>query len=162
MTLTDETKQGAVSRQRLTEIAETYQRLYGWPARYEAHTGTVVLRLGEVVDAIAMRAGFAAEVQAMLGIGMLAGPVLAVAHHRPRWVLLTQLATRTSTRQLVQAELGHPGVDMQFLTGTLTLPAPIASTEDTRWVIHPTVGGDLPPWSAVVAVARSLRAGRNW
>lgn len=162
MTLTDDTMRNQATPERLAEIAETYRRLYGWPTTYDARRGTVELLLGDVVDAVAMRAGFAAEVQAMLGIGLLAGPVLAVSHHLPRWVLLTQPATKTSTRNLTQAELGHPGVGLEFLTKSVTLPAPIDASADTRWVIHPTVGGELPPWSAVIAVARSLRSGRNW
>jgi hypothetical protein len=119
-----------------------------------------VLTVGDPVEAIGMRAGLAAEVNSMLSMAMLAGPVLAYSGAPERWIYLT--APATSTSNAVLADLVRLGVSL-FPVGSL-IALPCAENRDTaRWINHPLPGRPLPPWQAVVAaVRRTSSVGSGW
>ena len=110
-----------------------------------------VLTVGDPVEAIGMRAGLGAEVNAMLSMAMLTGPVLAYSGNPERWIFLTDSATTTSTAVL--ADLVRLGVSLFPMGSLLALPS--AETAGlTRWVNRPVPSRPLPPWQAVVAAVR--------
>ncbi|HEY0494752.1 MAG TPA: hypothetical protein VGD48_03350 [Kutzneria sp.] len=110
-----------------------------------------VLTVGDPVEAIGMRAGLGAEVNSMLSMAMLSGPVVAYAGTPERWIFLTGPATSTSNSVL--ADLVRLGVGL-FPMGSL-IALPCAENAGTaRWIDRPVPNKPLPPWQAVVAAVR--------
>lgn len=110
-----------------------------------------VLTVGDPVEAIGMRAGLGAEVNSMLSMAMLAGPVLAYRGTPERWIFLTAPATSTSTAVL--ADLVRLGVSLFPMGSLIALPC-AENLETARWIDRPVPGRPLPPWQAVVAAVR--------
>ncbi|AHI01477.1 hypothetical protein GCM10010174_09200 [Kutzneria viridogrisea] len=110
-----------------------------------------VITIGEPVSAIGMRAGLGAEVNALLSIAMLSGPVLAYTGSPERWVFLTGPATAIS--HTVLGDLVRMRVVL-FSTGSLLALPSAHDGGIVRWVSAPREDRPLPPWQAVVAAAR--------
>ncbi|MFC0109354.1 bifunctional DNA primase/polymerase [Kibdelosporangium aridum] len=133
--------------------AMAYQHLYGWPTGVDPATRRLVLAVSENVNAIVMRAELGVETQSLLSQQMLAGPVIALPGDCPDWIFLTGPATSISTRTL--SALSHLGVRLQKLGTFIPLPPSRLDSGVVRWASGPTVGRDLPPWTAVLAATRS-------
>jgi hypothetical protein len=110
-----------------------------------------VLTVGDPVEAIGMRAGLGAEVNSMLSMAMLSGPVLAYSGTPERWVFLT--APVTTTSNTVLADLVRLGVSLFPMGSLIALPC-TENLATARWVNRPAPGRPLPPWQAVVAAVR--------
>lgn len=137
-----------------------YQEVFAWPTTIDNTTGEVRLQLGSVVDALFMRAGFAAEVNSFLVRHMFRASILVVPSVPNDWIFLTQ--PRTTMRQRVWEDLVRSQVGWKRRGETILLPA-LDSTEDgVRWLEQPQQHIDLPPWSAVVAAVRSACSHRAW
>lgn len=133
--------------------AMAYQHLYGWPTGVDLATGRLVLAVSESVDAIIMRVELGIETQSRLSQQMLAGPVIALPGDCPDWIFLTGPATSVSTRTLTA--LSRLGVRLQKPGAFIPLPPSRLDGGVVRWASGPTVGRDLPPWTAVLAATRS-------
>jgi hypothetical protein len=137
-----------------------YQEVFAWPTIIDNTTGEVRLRLGSVVDALFMRAGFAAEVNSFLVRNMFRASILVVPAVPNDWIFLTQ--PRTTMRQRAWEDLVRIQVGWKRRGETILLPA-LDNTEDgVRWLEQPHQHIELPPWSAVVAAARSASSNRTW
>jgi hypothetical protein len=133
--------------------AKAYQQLYGWPTGVDVATGRLVLAVSDSVNAIVMRAELGIETQLLLSMQMLAGPVVALPGAYPDWVFLTGPASSISTRSLTA--LSRLGVRLKKPGAFIPLPPSRLDGGVVRWSSGPTVGRELPPWTAVVAAIRS-------
>lgn len=131
-------------------LARYYRAAFAWPARADS-TG-VWLRLGDVVDVLAIKAQLGAEVNSILGQSFLSAPVIEVRDREAVWVFLTQ--PRTPLRQSTWDELVRLGIESRGPGSALRLP-PFGNAGNVRWLRCPTRGVRLPPWTAVVGAARS-------
>ncbi|MCE7003546.1 hypothetical protein LWC34_12005 [Kibdelosporangium philippinense] len=75
----------------LSDARTCYEERFGWPVTIEVRPGRLVMRLGEVADAVVMPHRLGREVLADLRIAMLAGPVLADSDGQ-WWMFLTRPA----------------------------------------------------------------------
>jgi hypothetical protein len=133
-------------------LLQYYSELFAWPITIDPKTGEIHLQLGETVDAVTMRAGFAAEVNNVLAKSFLTGPVIVVPGNPADWVFITQGRTplrRSTVDDLVRIQVGWNPVG-----ATIPLPALVAGHEGPRWLERPKLGSALPPWTAVIGAAR--------
>jgi hypothetical protein len=137
----------------LPDQQDSYHRnVFAWPTTIDNTTGEVRLQLGSAVDALFMRAGFAAEVNSFLVRHMFRAPIIVVPSEPNDWIFLTQ--PRTTMRLKVWEDLVRIQVGWKRRGETILLPA-LDNTEDgVRWLERPQQHPDLPPWTAVVASAR--------
>lgn len=133
--------------------AKAYQQLYDWPTGVDPATGRLVLAVSENVNAIVMRAEIGIATQSLLSVQMLAGPVIALPGETSDWVFLTGPASSISTKTL--AVLSRLGVRLKQSGVFVPLPPSRVDGGVVQWSSGPTVGRDLPPWTAVVAAIRS-------
>lgn len=140
---------GANRRDRV--LARYYRSVFGWPAAADA-TG-VWLRLGDVVDALVIRARPAAQVDRILAQSLLGAPVIEVLDRRPLWIFLTQ--PRTPLRRSTCDDLTRLRVSWREEGSSLRLPPLCSRAGSLRWQRRPTRGLRLPPWTAVVGATRS-------
>ncbi|PXY16969.1 hypothetical protein [Prauserella flavalba] len=129
-----------------------YHDVFAWPTTIDNVTGEVRLRLGTVVDALIMRAGFAAEVNNVLVRHMFRAPIITVPGNPADWIFITR--PRTTLRQSVWEDLMRIQVGWKRRGQTILLPALDNTTDGVRWLEQPQQHADLPPWTAVVAAAR--------
>ena len=129
-----------------------YHDIFAWPTTIDNTTGEVRLRLGSVVDALIMRAGFAGEVNNFLARHMFDAPIIVVPGNPADWIFLTQ--PRTTMRQSVWEDLVHIQVGWKRRSETILLPALDNTHDGVRWLEQPQQHTELPPWTAVVAAAR--------
>lgn len=132
-------------------LARYYRAAFAWPAAADS-TG-VWLRLGDVVDALAIRARLAIKVNRILVQSLLSAPIIEVCDQHPLWVFLTQ--PRTPLRQSTWADLVRLGIRWQEPGSSLRLPPLDGIARSFHWLKCPTPGVRLPPWTAVVGAARS-------
>ncbi|MBP2323456.1 hypothetical protein JOF56_003841 [Kibdelosporangium banguiense] len=133
--------------------AMAYQHLYGWLTSVDVATGRLVLAVSESVNAVIMRVELGIETQSLLSVRMLAGPVIALPGDCPEWVFLTGPASSISAKTLTA--LSRLGVRLQKHGTFVPLPPSSLDGGMVRWASGPTVGRDLPPWTAVLAATRS-------
>jgi hypothetical protein len=129
-----------------------YHDVFAWPTTIDNTTGEVRLRLGSVVDALIMRAGFAGEVNSFLARHMFHAPIIVVPGTPADWIFLTR--QRTTMRQSVWEDLVHIQVGWKRRSETIPLPALDNTHDGVRWLEQPQQRIELPPWTAVVAAAR--------
>lgn len=143
-----------------TGDSQDYLDVFHWPTTIDAKTGDVRLQVGGLVDAIVIRAGFAAEVNSFLVRHMLQGPIIATPNEPSDWIFLTQ--PRTAMRLSTCDDLIRLNVGWKRRGDTISLPAPDNNTTTgLRWVALPDSDAELPPWSAVVGAVRTTsNAGR--
>lgn len=129
-----------------------YHDVFAWPTTIDNTTGEVRLRLGSVVDALMMRAGFAGEVNNFLVRHMFHAPIIVIPGSPPDWIFLT--LRRTTMRQSVWEDLARIQVGWKRRGETILLPALDTTGDGARWLQRPQQRTELPPWTAVVAAAR--------
>ncbi|MFD2414841.1 hypothetical protein [Amycolatopsis pigmentata] len=112
------------------------------------------VELGGSVDALFMGAGFASEVNSFLVRHLFWAPIIVTAGEPSEWIFLTQ--PRTPMRTAVWEDLVRLQIGWKRHGETITLPAPGATTQGVRWLQQPGRHTTLPPWTAVVAAARSV------
>jgi hypothetical protein len=132
-------------------LARYYRTAFAWHAAADS-TG-VWLRLGDVVDVLAIRARLAIKVNSILVQSLLSTPIIEVRGHQTLWVFLTQ--PRTPLRQSTWADLVRFGIGWREPGSSLRLPPLGGSASSFHWLKCPTRDGQLPPWTAVVGAARS-------
>lgn len=125
-----------------------YEERFGWPVSISVVERQLAIALGHTLDAITLPAPLAGQVQAQLGIAMLAGPVIANPDGT-HWTFLTQPAPPDLGTDL-------PGVRRG---GTHT----VIPTDGTswRWIKAPGPKHVLPSVHAVVATTRRILAAQN-
>lgn len=133
-------------------LDQYYHEVFAWPTTIDNVTGEVRLQLGSIVDALYMRAGFAAEVNSFLVRNMFYAPVIVVPGQPNDWIFLTQ--PRTTMRLRVWEDLLRIQVGWKRRGDTILVPALDNTDEGVRWLERPRQQADLPPWTAVVAAAR--------
>lgn len=136
----------------LTEIQTLYQERFGWPVSLRIAERRLAVALGQVVDAITMPADLGAQVQAQLGIAMLAGPVMAHPDGGD-WTFLTQTAS-TMEGEFV-GDLAEHHVRHASAGAYTVIPAAHAEG-DWRWITEPQPNQMLPSAYAVIATARRV------
>jgi hypothetical protein len=109
------------------------------------------VELGGSIDALFMGAGFASEVNSFLVRHLFWAPIIVTAGEPAEWIFLTQ--PRTPMRTAVWEDLARLQIGWKRHGETLTLPA---TGTTTRWLQQPGRHTTLPPWTAVVAAARSI------
>lgn len=129
-----------------------HHNVFAWPTTIDNTTGEVRLQLGSAVDALFMRAGFAAEVNSFLVRHMFHAPIVVVPSEPNDWIFLTQ--PRTTMRLKVWEDLVRIQVGWKRRGETILLPALDNTEVGVRWLERPQQHPDLPPWTAVVAAAR--------
>lgn len=129
-----------------------YHDVFAWPTTINNTTGEVRLQLGSAVDALFMRAGFAAEVNSFLVRHMFRAPIIVIPSEPNDWIFLTQ--PRTTMRLKVWEDLLRIQVGWKRRGETILLPALDNTQDGVRWLERPQQHTDLPPWTAVVAAAR--------
>ncbi|MGW4210268.1 hypothetical protein ACWEIJ_19930 [Lentzea sp. NPDC004789] len=125
-----------------------YEERFGWPVTIAVVERQLAVALGQALDAITIPVPLATQVQAQLGMAMLAGPVIANPEGT-RWTFLTQP---------VPPDLltGLPDV---CHAGTHT----VIPTDGTgwRWIDEPRPKRVLPSANTVVATVRRVLASRQ-
>ncbi|GLY69589.1 hypothetical protein [Amycolatopsis taiwanensis] len=142
-----------LTEQRRDQLVQYYNDVCQWPTKIDPTTGEVRLLLGEVVDALYMRAGFAGEVNNFLARHMLRAPIITVPGDSADWIFLT--GPRTTMRLPVWEDLVRIQVSWKRRGETIVLPALDNTDNGARWLEWPQQHTKLPPWTAVVAAARS-------
>ncbi|MBP2472092.1 hypothetical protein JOF53_000964 [Crossiella equi] len=126
-----------------------HSRFMDWRIRVNPETGVRELLVGDLVGAVAMRAGLGAETNSALAVHMLSGPVLGYPGTSEEWVFLTGPAG-SSLRLATLLDLGRIGVRLLPRQTWLPLPPDVG-----RWVVPPLPGQTLPPWQFVLGAVRS-------
>lgn len=137
----------------LDRLSRYYHGTFDWPTTIDSNTGEVHLRLGSTVDALIMRAGFAAEVNNFLARHMFHVPIIVVPVDPNDWIFLT--GPRTTMRLTTWEDLVRIQVGWKRRSEMIALPAPDSSTGTLRWLQRPEPATALPPWSVVVGAARA-------
>ena len=133
-----------------------YEERYGWPVAVQIAEHRLAVGLGTMLDALTMPADLGTQVQAQLGIAMLAGPVVGHAHG-DEWTFLTQPLAPMSTTFM--ANLVVHGVRYAGAGAYTVIPATPAD-EDWRWVDEPRPNQMLPsPFAVAATVRRVCEAG---
>ncbi|MEU5259215.1 hypothetical protein [Amycolatopsis sp. NPDC021455] len=132
-------------------LARYYRVAFAWPA--VAGPAGVRLRLGDVVDALAVRAPLAAEVDHTLVQSLLGAPVVELRDPGVCWIFLTQ--PRIPLRPSTWDDLTRAGIEWSEPGTSLPLPALRGGGNGLRWRKCPVHGTKLPPWTAVVGAIRS-------
>ena len=135
------------------QLVRYYNDVFAWPTTIDSTTGEVRLQLGNSVDALIMRAGFAGEVNNFLVRHMFRAPIIVVPSDPSDWIFLTQ--PRTTMRMSTWEDLMRIQVGWKRRGGTISLPALDNVDEGVRWLERPRQHTTLPPWTAVVGAARS-------
>jgi hypothetical protein len=137
----------------LDRLSRYYHGTFDWPTTIDSTTEEVHLHIGSTVDALIMRAGFAAEVNNFLVRNMFRAPIIVVPGNPNDWIFLT--GPRTTMRLTTWEDLVRIQVGWKRRSEVLALPAPDSSERGLRWLQRPEPGTELPPWSAVVGAARA-------
>lgn len=133
----------------LSAGAEFYRHL-GWPASLDSAGHRLVVHTGDVLDALIVPARLAEPVAAELSTSLMSGPVSTDADDR-WWTFLTEPCRRTSLE--LPADLRAAKVRAVPRGAYVVVPHP---ADSRHWTNRPEQGHVLPPWSAVVAIARKV------
>lgn len=134
----------------LATEANFFSEHMGWPVSIDVTHQRLVVHTGDVLDALVLPRSLAEPVALDLSSGLMAGPVSR--DNRDRWwTFITEPCQRKNVElpQDLRATRVHaipPG-------GELVIPP---TAETTSWWQQPQPGRLLPPWSAVVAIARRV------
>lgn len=124
----------------------------GWPVSIDVTHKRLVVRTGDALDAFRIPRALAEPVALELSSSLMAGPVSRDDDDR-WWTFITERRQRAKVELLhkLRAARVHatpPG-------GQLVVP-PV--TNSSAWWHLPQPGRPLPPWSAVVGIARRVIA----
>ena len=134
----------------LAWAARFFAQRLGWPVRIDSAHQRLVMRTGEVLDALVLPRSLGEAVSTALDTKLLAGPVYRDDQDR-WWTFLTAPCGHGTV--VLRPDLRQARVHAVPPQGQLVVPPPSATD---RWHQRPTVDRRLPPWSAVVAVTRSV------
>ncbi|WP_093267498.1 hypothetical protein [Saccharopolyspora shandongensis] len=126
-----------------------------WPVSLDTRHQRLVARTGCVLDAIRMREHLAEPTAHELAVSLMSGPVCR--DETGWWTFIT--APRRGRPITLPDDLLHSRAVYALPRGREVVVPPVAAT--TRWWCQPQPGRSLPPWSAVVAVARSALSRRG-
>ncbi|MFI6098173.1 hypothetical protein ACIA8G_21645 [Lentzea sp. NPDC051213] len=135
------------------QLSRHYRGLFAWPTTIDTATGDVRLQLGDVVDALFIRAGFASEVNHFLVMHVLRAPIIVVPGRPDDWIFLTK--PRTAMRTPVWKDLVDIQVGWRKRGAAIPLSALDREGDELRWFERPQHYLDLPLWTAVVGAARA-------
>ncbi|RSM90487.1 hypothetical protein DMH04_03200 [Kibdelosporangium aridum] len=135
----------------LADARTRYEERFGWPVTIEVQPGRLVMRLGEVADAVVMPQRLGHAVLADLRIAMLAGPVLADGGGK-WWMFLTQPACHAAPKR--EHQLRCIEVHPVPCGARVVVPCEFDAKNGCPWIERPRALPQLPPWSAVIATAR--------
>lgn len=141
-----------VSKPDLAAEATFFSEHMGWPVGIDVTHKRLVVRTGDVLDAFRFPRALAEPIALELSSSLMAGPVIRDDDDR-WWTFITERRQRANAelRQKLRAARVHaapPG-------GQLVIP-PV--TNSSAWWHLPQPGRPLPPWSAVIGVARKVIA----
>ena len=144
----------------LRELAHgraTYEELLGWPVAVRVGDRSLIVAIGQTVEAVTMPARLGAQVRAELGIAMLTGPVVADPDG-VRWTFLTKPLERL--RPTIAEDLSHSHVEVAPPGTHVVIPVGpgVCAGQVWRWVERPAPSRPLPPAYAVIALVRRLTA----
>lgn len=131
--------------------AALYRELLGWDVQH--HAGRTTLSLGRGMVAVAVPASTAAAVATCLRQIDAAGPVLAVAEERPRWMFLAD----PNGYVTVHDDLPH---EVTVIGSGQRIPIPVADAPSAllRWIIPPSNRRSwLPTIAAILLGLRSTQ-----
>ena|ERR1700754_2406617 len=129
-----------------------YEERFGWPVAVQIAERRLAVGLGTLLDAITMPAALGTQVQAQLGIAMLAGPVVGLADGG-EWTFLTQPVAPMSPTFL--AHLAAHGVRYAGPGAYTVIPAS-PSDKDWQWISEPRHNQVPPSPFAVAATVRRV------
>ena len=134
----------------LAWAARFFAQRLGWPVRIDSAHQRLVMRTGEVLDALVLPRSLGEAVSTALDTKLLAGPVYRDDQDR-WWTFLTAPCGHGTV--VLRPDLRQARVHAVPPQGKLVVPPPSATD---RWHQRPMPDLLLPPWSAVVAVTRSI------
>lgn len=134
----------------LAAEASFFSEHMGWPVSIDVPHQRLVVRTGDVIDALVLPRALAAPVVLELSSSLMAGPVSRDSCDR-WWTFITEPCQRKNAE--LAPDLRAKRVHVVPPGGELVIPR-IAET--TSWWQQPQPGRQLPPWSAVVATARRV------
>jgi hypothetical protein len=128
---------------------ELYRSL-GWPTCLDARRRQLVVHTGDVLDALIFPARLASAVATELSTSLMFGPACTDSDHR-WWTFLTARCQRPNLE--LPVELRTARVHAVPRGGHAIVPHP---ADAEHWPQRPQQDHPLPPWSAVVAIARKV------
>lgn len=134
----------------LASEANFFSELMEWPVSIDVPHKRLVVRTGDVLDALLMPRALAEPVALELSSSLMAGPV-SRDESKGWWTFITEPCQRPKPE--LPDELRAKRVHAVPPRGQLVIP-PV--TESASWWQPPQPGRLLPPWSAVVAIARRV------
>ena len=138
----------------LGEVVANY-RILGW--KVKVADNRVMLPLGPSTTALVMPARIGSAVLAELRARMLAGPALVIPGATEHWVFLAELVA------LLPSQLRTPP-EIRFVRSPRSILLPPTATPygSIRWANAPSFNRHwLPPFTAVLAVARTVLSGSS-
>ena len=139
------------SLRELTRARTEYEERLGWPVRLDVEPRRLVLRTGQIIDAIEVPAALGRPALADLRITLLAGPVVADPTGA-YWMFLTEPADRLhdcSDLELLDVRPVPPG-------SYVVVPPDLDDPSPWRWIERPRPHHALPPWAAVAGTLRRI------
>lgn len=128
---------------------EFYRRL-GWHTSLDAGRRRLMVHTGDVLDALILPARLASSVATELSTSLMNGPVSTDTDHR-WWTFLAAPCQRPNLE--LPVELRTARVHAVPRGGHVVVPHP---ADAEHWPQRPQQDRPLPPWSAVVAIARKV------
>lgn len=138
----------------LGEVVANY-RMLGWKVTVTEQG--VLLPLGPTTTGLVMPARIGSAVLAELRARMLAGPTIVIPGPQENWMFLAELVA------LLPAQLRTPS-EIRFVRSpsSLVLPPTMTAYGRVRWANAPSFSRHwLPPFTAVLAVARTIAGSAN-
>ncbi|TWP46074.1 hypothetical protein FKR81_37540 [Lentzea tibetensis] len=145
----------------LSDMKARYEESLGWPVSVDVGRRRLVVPAGREFDAVTMPSHLAEAVRAQLCVAMLWSPLVAAPGGQ--WLTFLTTPARASRPNLA-AELRRARVQLVPRGGQVVIPASFDTHHDHgewRWVEPPLPRRALPPWSAVIAVARRADSGSH-
>lgn len=127
-----------------------YRERLGWPVSINARDRCLLLRTGDLIDALILPAALGQPVAAELCTSMMSGPI-STDDDKWRWTFFTECCRRENPE--LPPDLRSANVRTVPKGGHVMLPP---HPESKLWRQPPEPNRSLPPWSAVVAVARRV------
>lgn len=132
----------------LADESSFFVQHLGWPASIDTRQQRLVVRTASnVLDALRVRHDLAEPIAQTMAVSLLFGPIIRDGSW---WTFVTAPCQRTVE---LPADLHHAPIRAVPRGGEVVLP-PV--TDTARWRNTPQPGHPLPPWSAVIALTRSM------